>query len=223
METKITVPVTYCPCGRVTTETDTFCAYCGIVLPLMFQNPGISGHTSPETAYLVDDYPYGFRLRCSIRYWIEYKKNHGFRFASQTSNPKKPGTVWNKPKYSTYSTVIVMTKDDRGHIYYAALSGYDSERTIQAFADAYGEHFTDQHRAQIRDLTIVKRAQQHITYTVRSAGTYSFNYTTGKLELDPDSEGADIAHLPRQSHAEQAAIMARAIGYEEARMNGEIT
>lgn len=34
----------------------------------------LSGHTSPETAYVVDDYPYGFRLRCKIRYWIETKK-----------------------------------------------------------------------------------------------------------------------------------------------------
>jgi hypothetical protein len=25
-------------------------------------------HTTPETAYVVDDYPYGFTLRCKIRY-----------------------------------------------------------------------------------------------------------------------------------------------------------
>ena len=32
--------------------------------------PGI--HISPETAYVIDDYPYGFRLRCRIRYWLEF-------------------------------------------------------------------------------------------------------------------------------------------------------
>jgi hypothetical protein len=30
----------------------------------------LSGHVSPQTAYLVEDYPYGRRLRCRIRYWI---------------------------------------------------------------------------------------------------------------------------------------------------------
>jgi len=39
----------------------------------------LSGHTTMETAYLVDDYPYGFRLRCKIRYWLEYKRGQGFR------------------------------------------------------------------------------------------------------------------------------------------------
>jgi hypothetical protein len=33
----------------------------------------LKGHISQETAYLVDDYPYGFRLRCKIRYWLEYQ------------------------------------------------------------------------------------------------------------------------------------------------------
>ncbi len=60
------------------------------------------GHTSEETAYLVNDYPYGFRLRCQIRYWMEYDKKRGFRFCSQTTNPKREGTHWNKPKKSTY-------------------------------------------------------------------------------------------------------------------------
>lgn len=31
----------------------------------------LHGHTSHETAYVVDDYPYGRTVRCKIRYWIE--------------------------------------------------------------------------------------------------------------------------------------------------------
>jgi hypothetical protein len=58
----------------------------------------LSGHTSPETAYVVNDYPYGYTLRCTIRYWLEYQPKKGFRLWSQTSNPKRPGLVWNKPK-----------------------------------------------------------------------------------------------------------------------------
>jgi hypothetical protein len=40
-------------------------------------------------------------LRCKIRYWLEFHPKRGFRFVSQTTNPKR-GNVWNKPKASTF-------------------------------------------------------------------------------------------------------------------------
>jgi len=74
------------------------------------------GHTSQETAFVVNDYPYGFKLRCKIRFWIEYKPRHGFRFMSQTTNPKKPIEVWNKPKASTYVELAAcMYLDENDH------------------------------------------------------------------------------------------------------------
>lgn len=81
----------------------------------------LKGHTSEETAYMVDDYPYGFRLRCKIRYWLE-KTKHGVRFCSQTTNPKKAFEVWNAPKKSTYSDVGCMYKDDNGHVHWSGIS-----------------------------------------------------------------------------------------------------
>lgn len=97
------------------------------------------GHISPETAYLVEDYPYGFRLRCQIRYWLEYKPKKGFRFVSQTTNPKKPGIVWNKPKASTYSLFGgAMFLDDKGHVDWSGLSEYCSGAEAKAWADKYG-------------------------------------------------------------------------------------
>lgn len=66
----------------------------------------LPGHTSEETAYLVEDYPYGFRQRTSIRYWIETKNSQGQRYCHQTLNPKTG--QWNKPKYSTYAKIILI-------------------------------------------------------------------------------------------------------------------
>lgn len=74
------------------------------------------GHTSPETAYVVNDYPYGYRLRCKIRYWLETKKGHGMRLMAQTTNPKAAGEVWNKPKGSTYDAFKVMYLDENEHV-----------------------------------------------------------------------------------------------------------
>lgn len=99
----------------------------------------IFGHTSPETAYVVDDYPYGFRLRTKIRYWVETKKNFGQRFVSQTLNPKTD--KWNKPKTGNYHQVAILGLSEKpetlGHVTFAALSNYDEADTIEAFAKLY--------------------------------------------------------------------------------------
>lgn len=100
----------------------------------------LKGHDSPETAYVVDDYPYGFRLRCTIRYWLESDPKRGVRFVSQTSNPKKPGLVWNKPKASTYSRFGgCMFLDDDGHVRHSGLTEYTDGAEAAAWRDAYGE------------------------------------------------------------------------------------
>lgn len=98
----------------------------------------LPGHTSPDTAYIVDDYPYGFRLRCKIRYWLEYKKGAGFRFVSQTTNPKR-GDVWNKPKASTYCKFGgAMYLDDAGHVQWAGLTEYCDGAEAKAWQETYG-------------------------------------------------------------------------------------
>lgn len=55
----------------------------------------LPGHTSEETAYFVESYPYG-SLRCKIKFWLEHTPKKGFRFVSRTQNPKNG--VWNAPK-----------------------------------------------------------------------------------------------------------------------------
>ncbi|GAA3751205.1 hypothetical protein [Micromonospora maritima] len=88
----------------------------------------LHGHTGEESAYLVEDYPYGFRLRCQIRYWIETAekgaKKGQQRLMSQTTNPKKPGEPWNKPKGSTYVLMAVMYLDGEGHVQWTGVSEY---------------------------------------------------------------------------------------------------
>jgi hypothetical protein len=69
----------------------------------------IYGATSPETAIVVNNYPWGFRLKTSQRYWIETTK-HGDRFITQTLNPKT--NAWCNPKKSTYAAVKVLTVED---------------------------------------------------------------------------------------------------------------
>jgi len=107
------------------------------------------GHTSPETAYLVDDYPYGRTVRCRIRYWLEEDPKRGFRFCSQTENPKN--LRWNAPKKSTYSLLAgAMYLDDKGHVTWASLTEYSSAEDVQRFAAAHPHAVTPKLRAWCR-------------------------------------------------------------------------
>lgn len=97
----------------------------------------LHGHTSMETAYVVEDYPYGFRLRCQIRYWLEYRKGHGTRLTTQTTNPKK-GDIWNKPKSSTYSTGFAfLYLDENDHVKWNSLDY--SYPVFELYEQVYGE------------------------------------------------------------------------------------
>lgn len=99
----------------------------------------LSGHVSPDTAYVVDDYPYGFKLRCKIRFWLEFAPKRGVRFVSQTTNPKRPGVVWNKPKPSTYCRFGgAMFLNDEGHVEWSGLTEYTDGAKAKAWRDTYG-------------------------------------------------------------------------------------
>lgn len=96
------------------------------------------GHVSPETAYVVNDYPYGFRLRCKIRYWVESHPKKGHRVVTQTTNPKVKDEVWNKPKASTYSAVFRgLYLDDEGHVQSCIVTPYTDPREALRIAEAY--------------------------------------------------------------------------------------
>jgi hypothetical protein len=118
----------------------------------------LAGHVSPETAYLIDDYPYGFRLRCKIRYWLEYKPGNGFRLWSQTSNPKR-GNVWNNPKQSTYCKFGgCMYLNEAGHVTWSGLTEYSTGAEAKAWMDTYGEGVPEAGRAILRKWVASKLA-----------------------------------------------------------------
>ncbi len=109
-------------------------------------------HTSPETAYVIEDYPFGFRLRCKKRTWVEFKKNKGYRVVSQTTDPRQATEFWNAPKAGTYlPTCAALYLDEEGHLQNAGIYfAYPSEVEKQkAFRDKfaggiYGEEVLNQ-------------------------------------------------------------------------------
>jgi hypothetical protein len=113
----------------------------------------LKGHVSPDTAYVVADYPYGFKLRTQIRYWLETNKN-GTRFVSQTLNPKTG--AWNKPKASTYCSLGVMIKaESNGHVNWTSWTPYGGEAALREFEISYTDALTAFDKAHIAGLFVM--------------------------------------------------------------------
>ena len=94
------------------------------------------GYDSMEKSYLVDDYPYGRQLRCRIRYWLEKSPSKGFRFVSQTEDPRTKR--WNNPKKSTYSRFAAnMYLDEQHHVVWRGLSEYSSGPEVLDFVKSF--------------------------------------------------------------------------------------
>lgn len=91
----------------------------------------LSGHTSFETAHKVSNYPYGFKLRTDIYFWIETTPNKGDRFCSVTVDPKT-GKL-NKPKKSTYSDFMYLYEDAIGHVHHGVIHIYHLDKIKSQF------------------------------------------------------------------------------------------
>ena len=132
-------------------------------------NTLIIGARSPETAVVVSDYPYGRRLRCVMRYWLETKNSHGTRLVSQTNNPKRPGLVWNKPHAGTYTLgAVVLHTDQNAHVKERAFTDFNlststveranhSFQQVETFERENAPAFTE------TDHEFIRRAKQIIT------------------------------------------------------------
>ena len=115
-------------------------------------------HKDFESAYEIPDYPYGFTLRCSIRFWIETKKNFGKRIVSCTKNPKTG--AWNKPKAGNYWTMCVLfVNDENGHLEHDSFSGNDAYREdlVNKWLTDYAAGLSDY---ELGKLTIYKAMNQ---------------------------------------------------------------
>ena len=131
-----------------------------------------TSHTSPETAYKIENYPYGFRLKTTKRIWIETNKK-GDRINSQTMNPKT--NQWNKPKRSTYTAILIlMIEKETGHITNTGIdTSYTSEEEQQAFSNWIGTDYplNDQQKHQLKMIKALNNTRKHIKVTISGQPT----------------------------------------------------
>lgn len=134
-------------------------------------------HTNEENAYIVESYPYGYK-RTQKKYWIETTKR-GDRLNGMTLNPKT--NEWNKPKRSTYSDVMVLVKNEIGHIKTLSWgTAYTEEESLNKFLENVGDY-------EFNALQIGKIEQGRRVYKIRDGMTFEIrvrkfrNKATGEI------------------------------------------
>jgi len=87
-----------------------------------------------ESAVIVNNYPWGFKLKTKRAYWVE-TNSKGDRFCYQTLNPKT--NKWCAVKTSTYSACLVLTQDtDNYYVSYFGVDKYgDTAKDVGEFVD----------------------------------------------------------------------------------------
>lgn len=118
-----------------------------------------------------DDYPYG-RLRCHITFQVEFNAKKGFRFVTQTTNPKTNKV--NKPKKSVYSNFMVMHNAENGHVKSHTLNihGYDDIQKMIEFLTINDVEFSAEQSEFLWGITIAC-LQGNMRYTRIKEGTSS--------------------------------------------------
>lgn len=127
------------------------------------------GHVSEETAYLIEDYPYGRKLRCKMKVWIETNPKHGDRECRRTQDPKNGR--WNAIKKTTYYPVLIMYRNDQEHICttsYRLEDGRDkpelNRNTMSFLVDAVG----------IANISNMQQTQLRVLYYSSIYGNYPY-------------------------------------------------
>ena len=116
-----------------------------------------------ENPVIVENYPYGFK-RTKIKYWVESVNKKGDRFCAQTLNPKT--NLWNKPKKSTYSAVIIVYKNlENNHIKGYYFSRGTNTEEYNKFTEFVGEiEFNEIQKEELRVLRAYIKTYENVSF-----------------------------------------------------------
>ncbi len=155
------------------------------------RNPDqLVGHTSAETAYIKEDYPYGRNIRTKMRMWVETKAKIGQRIVTQTLNPRT--NRWNAPKPSTYSPVVLLVKEKQpdGRVFVKPLHlDVHIGTTIDEILGWKDKYSLDKFQSEMVDrMAVAKNAQKYIQVTVKSSGPLDLSDPEDMKKLEKISE-----------------------------------
>ena len=164
-----------------------------------------------DTAVEIGNYPWGFRLRTKVRYWIE-TTNRGDRSVRCTLNPKT--NQWCKPKKSTYDAVMVMTKqveDNKTFIKSIGISvGWSNAVQVASFEHKIDKtKLSDKQLKQICKCKAVNEMNKNVKWEIKKVNTYNLSDPADLARMKADANSPE--ELKRKK--EQEDIKDKIVGY----------
>jgi hypothetical protein len=116
----------------------------------------LHGYDSMENAFIIDNYPWGFKLKTKQKIWLEYKPNKGYRVARQTLNPKNGR--WCNPKRSTYSEFLALVENqENNHVNSIGVSSWDLDK-MKEFKAKWQDQFKPEQLTHLDSMIELKEA-----------------------------------------------------------------
>jgi len=154
----------------------------------MTSNKILSGHTSLNTAYAVDNYPYG-RKRTTKYYWVDTHIRKGDRLATVTKNPKT-GRL-NQVHFDIYYTFVYLFINEDGHVKEGAKDFRDPKKMTEQFqfivSEVGLENLSQTQQDNIRD--------QYLSSFQIDAAYEKSKYAPGRLEAYANWRKETVKHI----------------------------
>jgi len=119
--------------------------------------------------------------------------NNGQRFVSQTLNPKS--NLWNNPKKSTYSNIILIGLNEQEHITYTSLTMYSLEEANK-FKTNYDKYLSDYQRTEL--INIIKMLEVYDQVEFKIKAQRFRNILTGEI-----TEAIDLMQLDNYEEVDE--------------------
>ena len=143
-----------------------------------------------DTAIEVDNYPWGFRLKTKVKYWVE-SNNKGDRLIKQTLNPKT--NEWCKPKKSTYNAVEVLYFDENNHVKGYAMGKYGTnEEELKTFISNIDYNSLNLlQKKQIEMIRSINKVMENVSVKIEKVSEYNLSDPLDLIRMRNDNNSAE--------------------------------
>jgi len=143
-----------------------------------------------DTAIEVGNYPWGFRLKTKVKYWVE-SNNKGDRLIKQTLNPKT--NEWCKPKKSTYNAVEVLYFDENNHVKGYAMGKYGTnEKELKTFISNIDYNSLNLlQKKQIEMIRSINKVMENVSVKIEKVSEYNLSDPLDLIRMRNDNNSPE--------------------------------
>jgi len=139
-----------------------------------------------DNALMVENYPWGFRLKTKRKYWIETNKTQGDRLCFCTLNPKTD--KWCAVKKSTYGAVYVLYFDENQHIKSLGVSKCAYAKELEEFMSIIDcNSLSVLQKKQLERIKAIQKVMDKVTVSFSKVSEYNLSDPLDLIRMRRDN------------------------------------